>query len=322
MILIILISIIFIALIIISSFRPISSQYSQFEIEHRLKIGIKSAKREHRRQNSLNDLLALKQLITSILLVIISVLSVIEFAWLNALIIAVFASLSYGFLTNITIIQSSSQKLYLKIEEKLLSFIEKYKKIFIFIKSSQLVAYEKIIPGSRDEFIHIIQNSGSILTNNEKQLIKHNLSFSTQLVGSIMTNRSDIISVDKSELLGPLALDELHKTGHSRFPVIKKDIDHVLGLLYIRDLFNLNNKKSSTAENMMESKVYYIKNTQTLAHALAALVNTQSHMLIVVEKDFTTVGLLTLNDVIEAMIGHRIIDDFDTHDHLATVASR
>jgi CBS domain containing-hemolysin-like protein len=137
-----------------------------------------------------------------------------------------------------------------------------------------------------------------------------------------MTPQSVIKYIDKKEFLGPLVLNDLHKHGHSRLPVINDDINHVVGILYLKDLLTLDVKKSATAEKIMEPKVYYIRADQTLGHALAAFLKTHHHLFIVVNEYRETVGLLTLEDVIEALIGRKIIDEFDAHDDLRAVALR
>ena len=57
----------------------------------------------------------------------------------------------------------------------------------------------------------------------------HSLSFDNEKVSSVMTPRNEIKTIKKSEILGPLVLDDLHKTGHSRFPVIDGDVDNSYG---------------------------------------------------------------------------------------------
>ena len=77
-----------------------------------------------------------------------------------------------------------------------------------------------------------------------------------------------------------------------------------------------------TAEKAMDSGINYIRQDQTLNQALAAFLKTHKHLFIVVNESRETVGLLTLNDVIQELIGHPIIDEFDTHDNLHAVAKR
>ena len=149
------------------------------------------------------------------------------------------------------------------------------------------------------------------------------LSFKTKTVASIMTPRAVIDSVPKQELLGPLVLDDLHKTGHSRFPVIDDNLDHIVGILHIQDLLTLDGgKKTTTADKTMEARVYYIHQDQTLQQALSGFIRTHHHLFIVINEYRETVGVLTLEDVVEALLGRKIIDEFDSHQDLRQVAAR
>lgn len=249
-------------------------------------------------------------------------LAVARYGWIVGTVIAVTIAIGYGSVARLAFIQKRSQKLYAKHESSILRLVEKFPKAFALLRSMPVADSVDNRLESREELVHLVGESGQLLTTNEKQLIMHSLTFDDQLVETIMTPRSVIDSVPKSELLGPLALDDLHKTGHSRFPVIDHDIDHVVGMLHIHDLLALTDKKSVTAGTAMEPRVYYIRSDQTLAHALAAFLRTHHHLFIVVNEFRETVGLLSLEDVIEAMIGRKIIDEFDAHDDLRAVAAR
>jgi len=175
---------------------------------------------------------------------------------------------------------------------------------------------------SRQELQHLVAESDGVLTPEEKKLIVNSLSFNDQLVRNVMTPRDSITSIKKSEFLGPLALDDLHKAGYTRLPVISSDIDHIIGILHLEGLLALDIKRSSTAEKAMEPKVFYIHQDQTLHHALTEFLSTRHYLLIVIDEARQTVGLLTLTDVIEALIGRKIVDEFDNHDNLRLVAQR
>jgi len=72
----------------------------------------------------------------------------------------------------------------------------------------------------------------------------------------------------------------------------------------------------------MDSHVYYVNQDQTLDHALAAFIKTRHHLFIVVNGYRETAGILTLEDVMEALLGKEIVDEYDVHDDLRIVAAR
>jgi CBS domain containing-hemolysin-like protein len=137
-----------------------------------------------------------------------------------------------------------------------------------------------------------------------------------------MTPRHDIIGISKTDFLGPLMLNDLHKVGHSWLPVMDGDLDHIIGILNIKGLMTLDKKKSVTVDKAMQSKVYYVRDDQTLHHALVALLHTHHHLLIVINEARETVGILTLEDIIEALLGRQIVDEFNEHDNIRAVAAQ
>lgn len=309
-------------LIIVAGFRPVRSIMSQFELERRVAHGDKTAIATSRRETLLVDVVSLQRVKIALLLIMSVLLAVARFGWVMGAFISIAIALGYGAVARLPFVQKRSQKLYDRYEDRLLALVEKFPKVFAVLRSVPLTESVENRLESREELIHLVGGSGHLLTNDEKQLITHSLTFDDQLVETVMTPRSVIDSVHRTELLGPLALDDLHKTGHSRFPVIDQDIDHIVGMLHVHDLLTLSDKKSATADQAMEPRVYYIKANQTLSHALAAFLRTHHHLFVVVNEFRETVGLLSLEDVIEAMIGRKIIDEFDAHDDLRIVAAR
>ena len=172
---------------------------------------------------------------------------------------------------------------------------------------------------SQAELLSLIEHSSGVLSPSELERLVASLKFDDSTVGDVMTPKSVIEAVEAKETLGPLVLDELYKTGYSRFPVYKKDIDHVVGVLYLHDLISVKNS-TKTASEAMQPKVFYIRSDRDLAHALHGFIRTHHHLFVVVNEYRETVGLLTLEDVLEKLIGRKIIDEFDAFDDLRAVA--
>ena len=112
-------------------------------------------------------------------------------------------------------------------------------------------------------------------------------------------------------MVGPLLLDELHRTGHSRFPVVDGDIDHIIGVLHTRDFMSLKEAVSAQVQTVMDPNVYYIDGAQSLEQALGAFIKTRQQVFIVVNTYRETVGMVTLDDCIEALLGHAPAADDD-----------
>lgn len=315
--------VVFILLVFVAGIVPKPEMMSSFELHRRKKQGDEVAAATLRRRNLLRDVLSLQKLLSSLLLIVLVLLLVSTLGWLWGVILALLITLEYGAIAKIAVFQRTSQKLYEKYEARLLAFIEKYPTVFGLIRSVTPEWKKELKLDSREELEQLVASSGNLLKGDEQKLIIHGLQFPEKQVKDIMTPRGVIDSISKDELLGPLVLDDLHKTGHSRFPVIDGDIDHVVGILYIQDLLTVDSgKHSSTAEKTMLPRVFYIREDQTLDHALAAFLRTHHHLFIVINEFRETVGIVSLEDVIEALLGRKIIDEFDTHEDLRAVASR
>lgn len=172
---------------------------------------------------------------------------------------------------------------------------------------------------SQEELLDMLQRSPGILSRDERERLVASLAFDHKKVADVMTPRSVMDAVPLGETLGPLVLDELYKTGHSRFPVFDGDLDHVVGMLYLHDLLDLK-QGSQPAKKAMQTKVYFVREDRDLSHALHGFLRTRHHLFVVVNEYRETVGLLSLEDVIEALLGSKIVDEFDEFDDLRAVA--
>lgn len=310
-------------LILVAAVRPDRPVESKFELSRLDSLGDKYASKSLKRENLIVYVISIKAILVALLLVIATLLSVSTFGWVTGVIVAAIVSMEYGYFSRLNFSRKLSTKLYERFEEKILSFIDKNKTYLRFFRSVNFSDFnhEQVI-SSREELSKLVNESLSVLTPQEKLLIVNGLQFSDKTVKSVMTPRGVIASIKKGEFLGPVTLNDLHKLGHSRLPVINGDIDHVVGVLHIKDLLNLDEKKSMAAEKAMEDKVYYINEEQNLDQALAAFIKTHHHLFIVINEYRETVGLLTLEDVIEELLGRKIVDEFDMHTDLRAVAKR
>lgn len=174
---------------------------------------------------------------------------------------------------------------------------------------------------TRSELVHMIgavQVSDTDLSGEELRIVKHALTFGEKSVHDIMTPRSVIHSVRAEDVLSPILLDELHKSGHSRFPVIAADGEDVVGLLYIKDLLDV--KAHTRVSDVMHKPVHYVNEDRELDHVLQAFIRTKQHLFLVVNSFAEVTGLVTIEDVIEQVLGKPIIDEFDRYDDMREVA--
>ena len=314
----IIIAVTFLVLIVVQSIRPSRSRLSNFELNRRIEQGDESAKQVLDREKLSSKVLALKRMTVGLLLVIITILNILNFELLIGSLLSVFIGVVYSRIADIRFIKKFAGMVYRRSEKSLLKFVRGKK--LLFGKGSEP---RGLLVSSREELRNLIDMAGEdMLSLDDKKLVLSSLGFGAKKVLSAMTPRSRIISLKKSEYLGPLVLNELHRTGHSRLPVINGDLNHVVGILHLDKLLTLDDKHSTTAEKAMEAKVYYVHEHQTLDQALSTFLSTRHDLFVVVNSAKETVGLLTLQDVIDAIFGRRLIDEFEAHDNLGSVASR
>jgi CBS domain containing-hemolysin-like protein len=266
--------------------------------------------------------LTAQTVLVALLLVVAVLLSVATFDWLLGTVVAVIIALEYAAIAKLGFVHKFSQKLFERHESQVYDVLNKIKPYMKFLKSTNIAdLLEQKQLSTKADLVAIV-NASSLLSPDEKSLIVNGIEFQNKKVKDVMTSRGKVVTIDKSEFLGPLTLDELHKNGHSRLPVINNDIDHVVGILYLHDLLALDVKKSSTAEKIMEAKVHYIHQDQTLEHALAAFLKTKHHLFVVIDQNRETRGIITLNDTMQALLGREIKDEFDSHTNINSVSKR
>jgi len=311
-----------ICLLIMVAFQPRHNELSQKELRRRSNLGDMHAKANLEKELVISEAYELRTFLISVLLAILFMLLTIKFNYLIGFLIAVTVLLFCNLLSKLNIVKELLVGLHNKIEKQIIILKAKLPQILWLVGASsdggQQNTGSKI--GSRQELQFIIDSSSDILTEDEKTRILSGLSFSDKRVLDIMVPRDKIAFIKKSEFLGPLTLNELHKICHKRLPVIGSDLDHIVGILYLKSLLDLDIKKSTTAEKAMDTKVYYIHRYSDLSRALATFIKTHQDMLIVIDKNRQTVGLLTVDDVIQALLGQKLEDNFDEHESIHAVA--
>lgn len=313
--------ILLLVLVTIASMIPRRSTLSVFELQRRSDKGNESAKQELAREALLDDVLSIKKVLEALLLVFTVIAAVAAFGPIVGVLVSVVVALGYGQVARIDAVHTIATRLLEQVEPQVIQSLERYPDLGKLLRTVGVSAVAAQV-SSREELEHVIAESGMILTADEKNLLANGLHFNEKTVETVMTPRGVVETIAKGEVIGPLVLDQLHRTGHSRFPVIDGDIDHVVGVLHIKDLLTLGKKETETAERAMEKRVFYINQDQTLDHALAAFIKTRHHLFVVVNGYRETAGILTLEDVMEALLGREIVDEFDVHDDLRVVAAR
>ncbi|HTK39333.1 MAG TPA: CBS domain-containing protein [Patescibacteria group bacterium] len=305
----------------LASVRPNRTHLTDFELRRRLDAKHDGALLEWRRAELHAELMTLRRILIAFVLVLVSALLIAEFGWGWGLLLALIVTVFYNRVARFVMIRTLSQRFYNSYESQILQFVESYQRFIRPLAGISDGEPERKIT-SREELEHQFSELKDVLSVDERHMLSGVLHFDEKIVKDYMTPRSVMEAIGANELLGPLVLDNLHRTGHTHFPVFEGDIDHLVGILHIYSLFTLENKKSLAVKDAMEPRVYYINETQTLEQALFACIKHRRHLLVVVNNYRETVGVITIEDAVEQLIGRKIVDQFAEHDDLRKVAER
>lgn len=269
-----------------------------FELE---RLGGKEALR---REKLLGDVLALRQFLIALLVLFVGILSVQLWQWAG-----VFASLAVLLiaipLSRTKPAQKFAKRVYEKYERNLFRFFESAPVIRWFISENRWANHDQGIE-SVEHLLHLVEEAGHVLTPDQQHLVRRGMKWHTKTLADVMTRRRDVVTVAKGDLLGPLLLNDLHKSGHSRFPVVLKDIDHVVGLINIEDHFEVDaDRHSQTADMIMTPLDIRLSQGTLLPEALKQLVAKPNQLILVHDDESKTVGIVSLKDILDALLSHR-----------------
>ena len=142
----------------------------------------------------------------------------------------------------------------------------------------------------------------------EKEMIRSIMDLRDTDVAEIMTPRTDIQSVDKNASLADVK-ELISRAGHSRIPVYEDTIDNVLGILYAKDLLHESSAQTFDTTKAMR-QAHFIPEAKNLRDLLNEFRTQKVHMAIVLDEYGGTAGLVTIEDILEELVGE-IVDEYD-----------
>ena len=152
------------------------------------------------------------------------------------------------------------------------------------------------------------------------EIVEHALQFDTKKVADILTPRRVVKAVSAADTIGPVLMTDLHKSGFSRFPVYEDKQDNIVGVLYMRDLVKA--KSGGAVQKVMSKTVCYVHEDEPLTDALQAILRTHQQLYVVVNSFEEYVGVVSIEDILEEIVGKQIVDEFDQYEDLRAVAAK
>ncbi len=175
---------------------------------------------------------------------------------------------------------------------------------------------------SRKEIMGILQeHGGNTLKRDEERIARGALTFGDKTIRQIMTPRSMVTAIEQDRVLDGKTMEELRLTGYSRFPVYDESLDHVTGLLYAQQLIDPA-MRGKLVEKVKAGEVFFVNEDAKLDQALNAFIKTKNHLFMVVNQFSEFVGVISIEDVIEEILGVEIVDEFDKYANVRAVAEK
>ena len=169
---------------------------------------------------------------------------------------------------------------------------------------------------SEEEFRELVDRAteSDVIEDTEAEMIQSVFDFGDTLVRSVMVPRTDILSIDSGSSLHR-AMSLFLRSGYSRIPVIGENTDQVLGIVYLKDvaavIHNLGPGEEPPVVDELARDVRYVPDSKPVSELLRELQKESTHVAIVIDEYGGTAGLVTLEDLIEEIVGE-IVDEYDT----------
>jgi len=172
---------------------------------------------------------------------------------------------------------------------------------------------KKSLDISVEELSHALDLTEDTIENKEEhKILKGIVKFGETSVKQIMKSRVDVIAIEKQTSYIEV-IDIIMDSGHSRIPIYEESFDKILGLLYIKDLLPHINKENDFDWVKLIRNPFFVPENKKLDDLLKEFQDKKVHLAIVVDEYGGTSGIITLEDVLEEIVGE-ISDEFDTDD--------
>ena len=149
-----------------------------------------------------------------------------------------------------------------------------------------------------------------MIDDTESEIIQNAINFSEIFAHEIMIPRKDMVCIYQDESFDEvMKLVKEHK--HTRFPICAEDKDQILGMIHIRDILENNDSPHKDILKRITRKILFVPENKSISEILHEMMKKRIHLAIVVDEYGGTAGLLTMEDILEELVGE-IRDEHDT----------
>lgn len=182
---------------------------------------------------------------------------------------------------------------------------------FGLIRLCEVFSSKPDIEITEEEIRMLVEDNSSNIDQSEREMINNIFDFDDTTVENLMTHRTDIVSVNREQPIADL-LKVAIEGGFSRIPVYDKDIDNISGFVYVKDMLSLvleNNADNHKVAEFIRDVIYVPTSTKALA-LFGMFKEKRMHIAVIVDEYGGTAGIVTMEDVIECVLGN-IQDEYD-----------
>ena len=147
------------------------------------------------------------------------------------------------------------------------------------------------------------------IEENEKELINNVFEFNDITVSEVMTHRTDIYAIEINSNVNEL-IEELDEYKYSRIPVYEGSIDEIKGILYLKDVLKYMKTKENKKLKEIIKPAYFVAQSKPIDEVFKELQKRNNQMAIIVDEYGGTAGLVTMEDILEELVGD-IFDEYD-----------
>ena len=173
---------------------------------------------------------------------------------------------------------------------------------------------------SEDEIRYMVRDSDE-LSDEEKSMIHEVIDLGDTKAREVMVPRVDVTFVEDDTTVGAV-IDVMQDKGYSRIPIYHEDIDRIVGIAHIKDLIGptMDNHEANASIKRYMRRADFVPDTKDIIPLLSEMRSTHDHMVIVVDEYGGTAGVLTIEDIVEEIVGE-IEDEFDPDNKYLTQLS-
>lgn len=170
---------------------------------------------------------------------------------------------------------------------------------------------------TEEEIISIVDEAHEqgVIEENEAEMIQNIISFNETEARDVMTHRMNVVSFDEEILLQEM-VDKMLEEGNSRYPVYKENLDNIVGIVHYKDALKFITKNSWAKFKPLKEipglirKAAFIPETRGIGDLFHTMQAKKLHMAIVVDEYGQTAGIVSLEDILEEIVGE-ILDEYD-----------